>query len=64
MSDPSDTSASKPPIRFFWWCKECGWWNEVDFGGLCADCRSHSDGKGRGATPDDRERPGVCRKCR
>ena len=63
MTDEPTAPASKPPIRFFWWCRECGWWAEVDLGGLCSDCRHHSDRKRRGATPEERDRLRVCRTC-
>lgn len=61
----TDDVAAPPrgTIRFFWWCRECGWWSEVDFGGLCSACRHESDHKGRGATPEDIEDLRACRRC-
>lgn len=51
-------------ILFFWWCRQCGWWSQVDVGGLCENCRDESDKKGHGATPDDVERLRQCARCR
>lgn len=50
--------------RFFWWCRKCGWWAEVDFSGLCSECRHDSDRRRRGATPEELEQLGACRRCR
>ena len=64
MTDDEMIAAdSKLTIRFFWWCRQCGWWAEVDFGGLCSGCRHESDRKGHGATPDDVERLSRCARC-
>jgi hypothetical protein len=51
------------PTRFSWWCRECGWWTEVDFSGICEDCRNDPDGKRRGATGDDVARLQRCERC-
>jgi hypothetical protein len=63
MTDDEVAAVTPGTIRFFWWCRLCGWWSEVDFGGLCPDCRHQSDRKHRGATPDDVERLTGCARC-
>lgn len=52
------------PIRFFWWCRECGSWTEVNLSGICADCRNDSGRDRHGAEPEDLERLTTCRRCR
>lgn len=59
----ADESSATRPLKFYWWCRECGWWCEVDLSGLCSDCRSESDSNHRGATPDDVERLAQCGRC-
>lgn len=51
-------------LKFSWWCRQCGWWTEVDLSGLCPDCRHESDRKRRGPTPEEREELGTCARCR
>jgi hypothetical protein len=59
----TEDAPKEPRYKFSWWCKQCGWWSEVDLSGLCSVCRNESDRKGRGATPDDVARLGRCRSC-
>jgi hypothetical protein len=63
MTDEKITADVRNTVRFFWWCRQCGWWSEVDFAGLCSECRHDSDGKRRAATPEDVERLSSCRRC-
>jgi hypothetical protein len=63
MTDKEIAPASRDTIRFFWWCRQCGWWSEVDFAGLCSTCRHESDRKRRGPTPEELEELGTCRRC-
>ncbi|GEM_PF-6464081 len=51
------------PIRFFWWCRECGWWTEVNLSGICADCRNDRGSDRRGAEPEDLARLARCGRC-
>jgi hypothetical protein len=63
MTNEETAPTTSCAIRFFWWCRQCGWWSEVDFGGLCSTCRAESDDKDRGATTEDKERLSACRRC-
>jgi hypothetical protein len=64
MTNEQTIDTPKGTIRFFWWCRQCGWWCEVDLSGLCSDCRHDSDRRRHGATPDDVDKLKACRKCR
>lgn len=54
---------SERQVRFSWWCRNCGWWTEVDLSGYCAACRYDEDRKKRGPLPEDSERVRHCRRC-
>ncbi len=60
MKDKS--SLTRVTHKFFWWCRECGWWTEVDFSGLCSDCRGEPDPR-RGASPEEMRRLAQCDRC-
>jgi hypothetical protein len=51
-------------VRFQWWCRQCGWWSEVDLCGYCSQCRHNLDRKGRTPTRDALARFVECRRCR
>jgi hypothetical protein len=62
----TDTNATTPvnTIRFSWWCRQCGWWSEVDLCGYCSQCRHNLDRRQRSPSREELALLGECRRCR